>query len=173
MSIVCQYLAIYLCIFFPPTIGYRKAADRQLWVTYLLAWAGGVPCSLGCILLQHPLLLWDQVAGKCWRWTARFLWGCTHATLGNLFLYSLVSPTQAVVIMGVVLQGANLYGYVRCKAGGKTSLKNMATNYLGRQFLKQVLWLLVFAKFKHVSFDCCFMRFFNAIYLFPPRTGCV
>jgi hypothetical protein len=41
--------------------------------------------------------------------------------------------------MGVVLQGANLYGYVRCKAGGKTSLKNMATNYLGRQFLKQVL----------------------------------
>ncbi|XP_056153274.1 Golgi apparatus membrane protein TVP23 homolog B [Lampris incognitus] len=45
----------------------------------------------------------------------------------------------AVVIMGVVLQGANLYGYVRCKVGGKTSLKNMATNYFGRQFLKQAL----------------------------------
>ncbi|KAG7265825.1 hypothetical protein CRUP_020093 [Coryphaenoides rupestris] len=45
----------------------------------------------------------------------------------------------AVVIMGVVLQGANLYGYVRCKVGGKTSLKNMATNYLGRQFLKQTV----------------------------------
>lgn len=45
----------------------------------------------------------------------------------------------AVVIMGVVLQGANLYGYVRCKVGTKTSLKNMATNYFGRQFLKQAL----------------------------------
>lgn len=40
--------------------------------------------------------------------------------------------------MGLVLQGANLYGYVRCKVGGKTSLKNMATNYFGKQFLKQV-----------------------------------
>ncbi|CAG03045.1 unnamed protein product [Tetraodon nigroviridis] len=44
-----------------------------------------------------------------------------------------------IVIMGVVLQGANLYGYVRCKVGGKTSLKNMATNYFGQQFLKQAL----------------------------------
>lgn len=40
--------------------------------------------------------------------------------------------------MGLALQGANLYGYVRCKVGGKTSLKNVATNYFGRQFLKQV-----------------------------------
>lgn len=51
-----------------------------------------------------------------------------------------LSPSQPVVIMGVVLQGANLYGYVRCKVGGKTSLKNMATNYFGQQFLKQVSW---------------------------------
>uniref|UniRef100_A0AAY3ZV35 Golgi apparatus membrane protein TVP23 homolog n=1 Tax=Denticeps clupeoides TaxID=299321 RepID=A0AAY3ZV35_9TELE len=43
----------------------------------------------------------------------------------------------AVVLMGVVLQGANLYGYVRCKVGSRTSLKNMATSYLGQQFLKQ------------------------------------
>ncbi|KAJ8013498.1 hypothetical protein DPEC_G00030410 [Dallia pectoralis] len=46
---------------------------------------------------------------------------------------------MAVVILGVVLQGANLYGYVRCKMGGRTSLKNMATNYFGRQFLKQAM----------------------------------
>ncbi|XP_061561283.1 Golgi apparatus membrane protein TVP23 homolog B isoform X1 [Phycodurus eques] len=44
-----------------------------------------------------------------------------------------------VVLMGLVLQGANLYGYVRCKVGGKTDFKNMATNYFGRQFLKQTL----------------------------------
>ncbi|XP_065116732.1 Golgi apparatus membrane protein TVP23 homolog B [Paramisgurnus dabryanus] len=45
----------------------------------------------------------------------------------------------AVVILGVVLQGANLYGYVRCKVGAKTNLRSMATNYFGRQFLKQAL----------------------------------
>uniref|UniRef100_A0A8C6Q396 Golgi apparatus membrane protein TVP23 homolog n=1 Tax=Nothobranchius furzeri TaxID=105023 RepID=A0A8C6Q396_NOTFU len=45
---------------------------------------------------------------------------------------------QPLVIMGLVLQGANLYGYVKCKVGAKTSLRNMATNYFGRQFLKQV-----------------------------------
>ncbi|XP_029977955.1 Golgi apparatus membrane protein TVP23 homolog B [Sphaeramia orbicularis] len=54
-------------------------------------------------------------------------------------LFSLSIKWLPVVIMGVVLQGANLYGYIRCKVGGKTSLKNVATNYFGRQFLKQAL----------------------------------
>lgn len=51
-----------------------------------------------------------------------------------------LSRVQPVVLMGLVLQGANLYGYVRCKVGGKTDFKNMATNYFGRQFLKQVIF---------------------------------
>lgn len=54
-------------------------------------------------------------------------------------LFSFKIKWMPVVIMGLVLQGANLYGYIRCKVGGKTSLKNMATNYFGRQFLKQAL----------------------------------
>ncbi|XP_037547211.1 Golgi apparatus membrane protein TVP23 homolog B [Nematolebias whitei] len=54
-------------------------------------------------------------------------------------LFSVKIKWMPLVIMGVVLQGANLYGYVRCKVGGKTNLKNMATNYFGRQFLKQAL----------------------------------
>ncbi|XP_072312648.1 Golgi apparatus membrane protein TVP23 homolog B isoform X2 [Eucyclogobius newberryi] len=44
-----------------------------------------------------------------------------------------------VVVMALVLNGANLYGYVKCKYGTKTSLKTVATNYFGRQFLKQAL----------------------------------
>uniref|UniRef100_A0A4W5PVS3 Golgi apparatus membrane protein TVP23 homolog n=1 Tax=Hucho hucho TaxID=62062 RepID=A0A4W5PVS3_9TELE len=57
-------------------------------------------------------------------------------------LFSFKIKWLAVVIMGVVLQGANLYGYVRCKVGSRTNLKNMATNYFGRQFLKQVTFLM-------------------------------
>ncbi|KAG8006933.1 Golgi apparatus membrane protein TVP23-like protein B, partial [Nibea albiflora] len=44
----------------------------------------------------------------------------------------------AVVIMGLVLQWANVYGYVRCKVGGTSDLRNMAKSYLSVQILKQV-----------------------------------
>ncbi|XP_046709179.1 Golgi apparatus membrane protein TVP23 homolog B [Silurus meridionalis] len=46
---------------------------------------------------------------------------------------------KAVVLMGLVLQCANLYGYVRCKVGTSSNLKNMATTYLGKQFLSQAV----------------------------------
>uniref|UniRef100_A0A3Q0QSR4 Golgi apparatus membrane protein TVP23 homolog n=1 Tax=Amphilophus citrinellus TaxID=61819 RepID=A0A3Q0QSR4_AMPCI len=42
-----------------------------------------------------------------------------------------------VVVMGLVLQWANLYGYIRCKLGGKSNLRNIAKNYLGVQIFKQ------------------------------------
>uniref|UniRef100_A0AAZ3RVI0 Golgi apparatus membrane protein TVP23 homolog n=2 Tax=Oncorhynchus tshawytscha TaxID=74940 RepID=A0AAZ3RVI0_ONCTS len=54
-------------------------------------------------------------------------------------LFSFKFKWLAVVIMGVALQWANLYGYVRCKVGGKTNLRSMATNYLGSQFFKQAM----------------------------------
>ncbi|KAI5097516.1 hypothetical protein C0J45_12825 [Silurus meridionalis] len=54
-------------------------------------------------------------------------------------LFSFKIKWLAVVIMGVVLQWANLYGYIRCKVGGGTNLKNMATNYLGLQLFKQAM----------------------------------
>lgn len=40
--------------------------------------------------------------------------------------------------MGLVLQWANLYGYVRCKVGGASNLRTMAKNYLTVQIFKQV-----------------------------------
>ncbi|KAM5135667.1 Golgi apparatus membrane protein TVP23 homolog B-like [Mantella aurantiaca] len=43
----------------------------------------------------------------------------------------------AVVIMGIALQGANLYGYIKCKVGSPENLTTITSNYLGGQFLKQ------------------------------------
>uniref|UniRef100_A0A7N8X1T0 Golgi apparatus membrane protein TVP23 homolog n=1 Tax=Mastacembelus armatus TaxID=205130 RepID=A0A7N8X1T0_9TELE len=54
-------------------------------------------------------------------------------------IFSLKIKWLAVVLMGVVLQWANVYGYVRCKVGGKSNLGNMAKNYLGAQLFKQVM----------------------------------
>ncbi|XP_015227629.1 Golgi apparatus membrane protein TVP23 homolog B isoform X2 [Cyprinodon tularosa] len=60
-----------------------------------------------------------------------------------IFLFSTIFSFNikwlAVVIMGLVLQWANLYGYVRCKVGGKSSLRNMAQTYLTGQVFKQVM----------------------------------
>ncbi|EFB18942.1 hypothetical protein PANDA_017787 [Ailuropoda melanoleuca] len=53
-------------------------------------------------------------------------------------LFSFRVKWLAVVIMGVVLQGANLYGYIRCKVGSRKNLTNMATSYLGKQLLRQL-----------------------------------
>ncbi|XP_076843374.1 Golgi apparatus membrane protein TVP23 homolog B [Brachyhypopomus gauderio] len=54
-------------------------------------------------------------------------------------LISLKIKWLVVVIMGLVLQWANLYGYVRCKVGGGTNLRTMATNYLSLQLFKQAM----------------------------------
>ncbi|XP_071620621.1 Golgi apparatus membrane protein TVP23 homolog C isoform X1 [Heliangelus exortis] len=54
-------------------------------------------------------------------------------------LFSFKVKWLAVVGMGVVLQGANLYGYVRCKVGSRKNLTSMATSYLGKQLLRQTV----------------------------------
>uniref|UniRef100_H2R9K5 Golgi apparatus membrane protein TVP23 homolog n=1 Tax=Pan troglodytes TaxID=9598 RepID=H2R9K5_PANTR len=53
-------------------------------------------------------------------------------------LFSFRVKWLAVVIMGVVLQGANLYGYIRCKVRSRKNLTSMVTSYFGKQFLRQV-----------------------------------
>uniref|UniRef100_A0A8C5W4B6 Golgi apparatus membrane protein TVP23 homolog n=1 Tax=Microcebus murinus TaxID=30608 RepID=A0A8C5W4B6_MICMU len=42
-----------------------------------------------------------------------------------------------VVIMGVVPQGDNLCGYIRCKVGSRKNFTSVATSHLGKQFLRQ------------------------------------
>jgi len=45
---------------------------------------------------------------------------------------------QMVSCIGVVLNGANLYGYIRCKMGSRQKLSSVATNFLGQQVLGSV-----------------------------------
>jgi len=51
---------------------------------------------------------------------------------------------QMVASMGVVLNGANLYGYVRCKIGSPKKLTGAASNFLGQQVLGSVsvIWTM-------------------------------
>uniref|UniRef100_A0A8C7XZ47 Golgi apparatus membrane protein TVP23 homolog n=1 Tax=Oryzias sinensis TaxID=183150 RepID=A0A8C7XZ47_9TELE len=54
-------------------------------------------------------------------------------------LFSLNLKWLAVVIMGLVLQWANLYGYVKCKLGGKSNLRSIATSYIGTQLFNRAM----------------------------------
>ncbi|XP_074647982.1 Golgi apparatus membrane protein TVP23 homolog B-like [Tubulanus polymorphus] len=44
-----------------------------------------------------------------------------------------------VVLVGILLNGANLYGYIRCKLGGKKQLSSAASNFLGQQVFRSML----------------------------------
>ncbi|KAF7203730.1 Golgi apparatus membrane protein TVP23-like protein B-like [Nothobranchius furzeri] len=90
--------------------------------------------------LMVGLRWWNQVDddGRS-RWVFESRKVLHVCVLGVKHVMTLLYLCQPLVIMGLVLQGANLYGYVKCKVGAKTSLRNMATNYFGRQFLKQTL----------------------------------
>lgn len=43
-----------------------------------------------------------------------------------------------VVLVSLILNGANLFGYVRCKIGNKQKLSSIATNFLGQQMFRNV-----------------------------------
>ncbi|NXD30027.1 TV23B protein, partial [Spelaeornis formosus] len=96
-------------------------------------WLGLITCPMIWVIFAFSALFSFKV-----KWlvslllSSTLLWLTHQGTAGDVF-----SLSQAVVAMGVVLQGANLYGYVRCKVGSRKNLTNLATSYLGKQFLRQ------------------------------------
>ena len=66
-----------------------------------------------------------------------------------------VCCSQSLVLVAIVLNGANLYGYVRCKLGSADEVKSAATSYFSRQMLTSVSSLsLVFSVELYVHEHC-------------------
>uniref|UniRef100_A0A3B1JA66 Golgi apparatus membrane protein TVP23 homolog n=1 Tax=Astyanax mexicanus TaxID=7994 RepID=A0A3B1JA66_ASTMX len=53
-------------------------------------------------------------------------------------LFSFKIKWLALVVAGICLQAANLYGYLRCKAGEQEKVPKSASQYLGQQFIQKV-----------------------------------
>lgn len=51
---------------------------------------------------------------------------------------SLFCPMQALVIAGISLQAANLYGYVLCKMGGDGDMSTVAASFLPQTVFQTV-----------------------------------
>ncbi|NWW72765.1 TV23B protein, partial [Climacteris rufus] len=97
-------------------------------------WLGLITCPMIWVIFAFSALFSFKV-----KWlVSPSLGSAAGLPLSKVPLGDFISLSQAVVVMGVVLQGANLYGYIRCKVGSRKNLTSMATNYLGKQFLRQV-----------------------------------
>ncbi|CAN2390412.1 Golgi apparatus membrane protein TVP23 homolog, partial [Pristimantis euphronides] len=53
-------------------------------------------------------------------------------------LFSLKLKWLALVIAGISLQSANLYGYIHCKTGGQQSVGRTASRFLSQQLFQRV-----------------------------------
>ncbi len=127
----CLYCAVCMCL---QASGNQSSASRSSNAESRIFWLGLIVCPVIWVIFAFSTLISFKI-----KWlvsSEQFFSSLSLLAVVMLFCewYGLLS--QAVVILGVVLQGANLYGYVRCKVGARTNLKNMATNYFGRQFSK-------------------------------------
>lgn len=61
---------------------------------------------------------------------------------GCFYLYSVFVSAQMITLIAVCLNGANLYGYVRCRLGKTRSITSAASNFVGQQLFRGVSTLL-------------------------------
>ncbi|XP_074867149.1 Golgi apparatus membrane protein TVP23 homolog A isoform X2 [Carettochelys insculpta] len=54
-------------------------------------------------------------------------------------LFSLKLKWMALVIVGISLQSANLYGYIHCKLGGKKSISKVTSRFMSRRMFQRAL----------------------------------
>ncbi|XP_065283847.1 Golgi apparatus membrane protein TVP23 homolog B isoform X1 [Dermacentor albipictus] len=71
-------------------------------------------------------LFWMGLIGAPALWTLFFF----------VSLFSWNFQWLMVTIIALALNGANLYGYIRCRLGRKGSMKTAASNFIGQQLLR-------------------------------------
>jgi len=75
----------------------------------------------------------------------RIFWGgliicpVLWALFGLMALFTLKFVWFTVCLTGFCFNGANLYGYIRCKVGGADAVKNMANKFIGAQLLQKFM----------------------------------
>nr|CAB3267386.1 Golgi apparatus membrane protein TVP23 homolog B-like [Phallusia mammillata] len=85
-------------------------------------------------LKRHPVLAAES----------RIFWfGLVVCTLIWVFfffttLFTLNLPWLSVVIIALILSGANLFGFIRCKFSSRKQLGSMATKFIGAQMFKSM-----------------------------------
>ena len=58
--------------------------------------------------------------------------------ISRIYVVSCICLKQVVVVIANILNGANLYGYIKCRVGGGKSIKDYATGIVSRQMFSAV-----------------------------------
>ena len=58
--------------------------------------------------------------------------------------YNLFKIFQTIACIGVCLNGANLYGYTRCRFGSHLQMRSDASNFLGKKFFSSVSLIMLY-----------------------------
>lgn len=72
-------------------------------------------------------------------WTALYVCPLLWSIFFFITLFGFKLKWFMVVCIGLVLNGANLYGYIKCKIGKKQAISAAATNFFQQQLFKNVV----------------------------------
>lgn len=72
-------------------------------------------------------------------WTTLFLFPILWVVFFFVSLFGLKFKWFVVVCIGLALNGANLYGYIKCKLGKKQTLSGAATSFFQQNVLRSVM----------------------------------
>ncbi|KAK5642066.1 hypothetical protein RI129_008233 [Pyrocoelia pectoralis] len=72
-------------------------------------------------------------------WIALVLTPLCWGILFIIALFGLKPKWMLLVTIALILNGANLYGYIKCKVGGSESLGTVTSNFFRQQFLQSAV----------------------------------
>jgi len=72
-------------------------------------------------------------------WGALIIGPILWTLFGLMALFTFKWIWFIVCVTGLSFNGANLYGYIRCKVGGADAVKNMAGKFVGAQMFKSFM----------------------------------
>lgn len=100
--------------------------------------ADTLPSAVVDILRDRIVCPEIQVAGKYIN--ARCMFFCLF--FGLLMLMFVALPVQLLVMIALTLNGANLYGYVKCNYGAESNLNSAASDFVKTQLFKGAVDLM-------------------------------
>lgn len=118
-------------------LGSWHSATLPLWL--------GAPSRVGAPASSLASGTWVARAAGRWLRASVVLpsrgWWVLRVSFSRLLCFARV---QALVIAGISLQAANLYGYILCKMGGESDISKVTTNFLSQTVFQTVsCWHLI------------------------------
>ncbi|CAF1117330.1 unnamed protein product [Brachionus calyciflorus] len=72
-------------------------------------------------------------------WLALFIADIVWVTFLFISILTFSFKWMTIIIVGLILNISNTYGFLKCKYGSEQNIQSMATNFFGRQMIRSVI----------------------------------